>query len=254
MKKPELNDYNLTQGDFTKLEKQKENYDNSFRKLSAEYDEYNKRINWLAAIPSIIVAIPMMILWYKLNNLHEGSEITVILLLAFVIVYPILICKFCKKDCLSDSRCDKYLYVDKNLENRINQYNKAIDEYDEYCRKLKVSFWQNLSGYEFEKEVANLYKKLGYSTYVTKATGDGGVDIVLKKDDKVIAVQCKHHSSKVGPNDVRALIGVIASNNKYDSGIFVSLNGFTPTVSEELKNSRIKIDLVTLSDLLEMAK
>lgn len=254
MKKPELSDYNLTQEDFKKLEKQKEKYDNSFRKVTAEYDDYNKKINWLAAIPSIIVAIPMMILWYKLNNFNEGSEATVLLLLAFVIVYPILICKFCKKDYLTDSRCDKYLYVDKDLENRINKYHNDSTEYDEYCRKLKVSFWQNLSGYQFEKEVANLYKKLGYSTYVTKATGDGGVDIVLKKDGKVIAVQCKHHSSKVGPNDVRALIGVIASSDKYDSGIFVSLNGFTPTVPAELQNSRIKIELVSLSDLLEMAK
>ena len=40
--------------------------------------------------------------------------------------------------------------------------------------------------YEFEVEVANLYLMLGYFTKVTKASGDGGVDIILNKEDKIM--------------------------------------------------------------------
>lgn len=254
MKKPELNDYDLKKEDFEKLDKQEQNYKKAISQLCQEYDEYNIRINWIAAIPSIIIAIPTLFLWYRLNNYEEGSTLTVLLLLASIIIYPIVICKFFKKDYLNDTRCERNKYVDKNLENRIERFKKDFYVYEDYCEKLNTSYWKNLSGYQFEHEVANLYKKQGYSATVTKATGDGGIDIILKKDNQKIAVQCKHHSSKVGPNDVRALIGSIALDSDYTSGIFVSLNGFTPTVAEEIKKSKIKIELISLKDLLELAK
>ena len=39
-----------------------------------------------------------------------------------------------------------------------------------------------------QKEIAKLYRKQGYDATVTSATGDGGVDIILKKNGERIAV------------------------------------------------------------------
>ena len=104
-----------------------------------------------------------------------------------------------------------------------------------------------------EREIAKLYRNQGYDAKVTSATADGGVDIILNKDGERIAVQCKHHAKPIGPNDVRALQGVVASQN-YSKGIFVSLNGYTSTVYYEVRNGNVKIDLLDLKDILKMAK
>ena len=136
---------------------------------------------------------------------------------------------------LSKSKTDELNnIVNYELKSKVESYKAKIYEYDRYLEKCKRDFWIYLNGYEFEKEVANLYRQMGYSAQVTRKSADGGVDIILTKDNKYIAVQCKHHKNKVGPNDVRALQGVVHNGN-YTSGIFVSLNGFTPTVSTEVR-------------------
>ncbi len=146
---------------------------------------------------------------------------------------------------------NKYDFVDKELENNIKAYNNAVIKYSDYLARLDVEFWQNLNGYEFEEEVAKLYRNCGFDAKVTKYSGDGGVDIILKDSFRKIAVQCKHHTSKVGPHDVRALQGVVY-NGGYDYGIFISLNGFTPTVAKEVANSKIEIKLMDINNLISL--
>lgn len=55
------------------------------------------------------------------------------------------------------------------------------------------------------------------------------------------------------PNDFRALLVVIASLG-FDYGIFVSHNGFTATVHEKSKKSIVRIDLVSIDDLVLLSK
>lgn len=56
----------------------------------------------------------------------------------------------------------------------------------------------DLSGVEFEKLVQINYEMKGYSVKGTPITGDQGVDLLLKKDGRTIAVQCKRSGSAVG--------------------------------------------------------
>jgi restriction system protein len=49
----------------------------------------------------------------------------------------------------------------------------------------------SMSGVEFEMYVAAVFRGLGYNVAMTKTTGDFGVDLVLTKDAKRTAVQCK---------------------------------------------------------------
>lgn len=73
---------------------------------------------------------------------------------------------------------------------------------------IQKSWWWSLSPYKFEQEVAKIFKLYGYKTKVTKASGDGGIDIIIKKDGNIGIVQCKHHRNPVGPEPIRALWGV----------------------------------------------
>ncbi len=267
MKKPKLEDYSLNSKSIEVYKKQEEKYNQSWVKFCQARDSRNRIVNWFAYLPMIIFFILFLVFTYKLNNYNEGSEIVCILLLILSIAYPILVKKIFYIDDfpLSDFeknkeknfietlpfKANKYDFVDEELEKNIQKYNNAVKKYEEYLIRLNVEFWQNLNGYQFENEVANLYRNLGLNAEVTKYAGDGGVDIILTDNFRKIAVQCKHHTSKVGPNDVRAFQSVVY-NGEYDYGIFISLNGFTPTVAKEIEKSKIKILLMDINNLISL--
>lgn len=140
-------------------------------------------------------------------------------------------------------------------EEACKRYEKDLRDYESYLRRRTRGYYENMSGFEFEKAIAALYRQYGYDAYVTQATGDGGVDVILRRNGECVAVQCKHHANPVGPKDIRELQGVVMTSDEYDYGIFVSWNGFTPGALEEAreKAQRVRIDLVAARDILAMA-
>lgn len=279
MRKPKLEYYGLSEEDLEEYEKQKEEYYIVERMESNKCDSYNTRLKIVVAILTIIYGIVASII--SVNN-EEDAGVTatvVFFIIPVVFCFGCYVCRAYKEDESIDwgmflgsvmfliiamgiamyhlfervPKIDRYKYIDKKLESSINQYNSDTREYEQYIEKCKRDFWNSLSGLQFEKEVAALYRNHGYNAIVTSATGDGGVDIILIKDGERIAVQCKHHAKAIGPHDIRALQGVVASSN-YTRGIFVSLNGYTTSAREEAKMSRVKVSLLDLNDILEMAK
>jgi restriction system protein len=66
--------------------------------------------------------------------------------------------------------------------------------------------------YEFEQLMAAAFRKKGYTVQDTDYGPDGGIDLVLKRNDETYLVQCKHWKTyKVGVKIVRELYGVIAA-------------------------------------------
>jgi len=231
--------------------------------------EHNKFALKISFIPTIILVIVTLIIWWRLNNLTEGSVFIVVLMIIITISYPIIVMKILfledfaltsfekekRRKFEENLNCctNKYNFVDKFLEEKINIFNKELEKYKNVTDKSRTTYWELLNHRQFEIEVANLYSLLGYSSFVTKSSGDGGLDVIIKKDGKRIGIQCKHHNKPVGPNDFRALIGVIASQD-FDYGIFVSLNGFTPSVYDEARKSKIVIELISCDELVTLAK
>lgn len=63
---------------------------------------------------------------------------------------------------------------------------------------------------EFESFMAALYARKGFSTQVTKATRDGGFDVIAFSDvtrERGILIQAKHTSGTVGIRVIRELVG-----------------------------------------------
>ena len=50
----------------------------------------------------------------------------------------------------------------------------------------------------FERFCALLLKDCGYSTRVTQASGDHGIDVIASKEGYTYNIQCKHYSKNVG--------------------------------------------------------
>lgn len=107
--------------------------------------------------------------------------------------------------------------------------------------------------YEFEYFVAHLLESMGYFARVTKASGDGGVDVIAHRDElgfepPVIKVQCKQTTGQSGRPDVQKLFGAIERDEK---GLFVTLGTFSPD-ARTFEQSKSNLRLVDGRALVEL--
>lgn len=132
---------------------------------------------------------------------------------------------------------------------RKKAHDQAMQSYDDWLIRTKADFWRNLSGLQFESEIARLFLHARYQVAQTPATGDEGIDLVLRKAGKTIVVQCKAHHQPVGPSVVRELYGAMI-HARADEAILVSLDRFTRGVFDFAKGKPIQ--LMSLLDILRL--
>jgi len=114
-------------------------------------------------------------------------------------------------------------------------------------------FWYSLSGWQFEQEVADVFEKNGYNTEVTKGSGDGGVDIIMQKNNLKYIVQCKRYSNHpVTPQELRALWGVKDDFNA-DIVMMVTTSTITDTGRNFVSN-KPNFKVLVLDDIIRLSK
>ncbi|MBN2182729.1 MAG: restriction endonuclease [Sedimentisphaerales bacterium] len=130
---------------------------------------------------------------------------------------------------------------------KASQYEEAISRYE----KTQDTYWKSLRGIKLEKAIAELYNKIGYSVQMTKASGDEGIDLILSKKDETIVVQCKGHEKPIGVGVVRDLYGSMMHYGA-NKAILVCPAGFTKGVVQFMTNKPIQLisadDLIRISD------
>ncbi len=105
--------------------------------------------------------------------------------------------------------------------------------------------------YEFERFVANLYRKIGYDVKQTSKSRDGGYDLIMEKNNRKTIVECKCFSK--GHHIGRPLIQKLVGANqvaKSDQMIFVTTSDFTDAAIEYAEQTGVR--LVNGSVLLRM--
>ncbi|MED4400351.1 restriction endonuclease [Metabacillus fastidiosus] len=97
-----------------------------------------------------------------------------------------------------------------------------------------------MNGFQFEKYLSTLYESLGYQAQVTKASGDFGADLILKKDKRKIVVQAKRYSKNVG---IRAVQEIRAAQDYYraDEAWVVTNQNFTLSAIKLANSSKVKL-------------
>ena len=117
---------------------------------------------------------------------------------------------------------------------------------------LRSSF-RGMKGNDFENFVADVYSKLGYQTEKVGGSGDGGIDIIAKKDNKKYIIQCKDwNSNKANPDDVSRLHSAVY-REQVDKGIFVAVSGFTTQAMAEF-DKESKMELVDGQGIIDLYK
>jgi len=116
---------------------------------------------------------------------------------------------------------------------RLERWLRAEPDLD----RLRLMDWR-----EFERLVGAAYKRRGYKVSMRGGPGaDGGVDLVLRMNGKVIPVQCKRwRSGAVGVELVRELYGAMAGMQAHGA-IFVTTGSFTPPAIDFARDKPIEL-------------
>jgi hypothetical protein len=89
---------------------------------------------------------------------------------------------------------------------------------------------KQVDGLDLEEKVHKLLRAMGLKATLTKASGDGGIDIVAFSENPIFAgkylVQCKDWANPVGEPVVRDLFGVVVSEGA-NKGILITTGRFT---------------------------
>ena len=109
----------------------------------------------------------------------------------------------------------------------------------------------------FEEAVASVFKGIGYDVNVTGYSNDGGIDVVLEKDqNSKIGVQVKRYKNKIKVEQIRAFAGALILSN-FAKGIFVTTSDFQPgavKASEIFTRKTLPIELINARKFYDALK
>jgi len=136
------------------------------------------------------------------------------------------------------------LYWNANLSVNVARLN------EQYWQQRQ--WWWRLDGWQFEQEVANIFKLKGYYATVTKGSGDGGVDIILEKDGLRYIVQCKHYKKPVQPEPIRALWGV--KNDFHADGVILVASSGITEMGAKFVQGKPNFQVLNLDDIIVLSQ
>ncbi len=143
--------------------------------------------------------------------------------------------------------CEKYyqgLHLLKLEEQKAQLREQQLRE--EELRR-RESWWQQLSGTDFEMELAALLAKRGFEVKHTGGRGDDGVDLIISAVGKTVAIQCKAHAACIGPGPVRELYGSLIHIGA-DEAWLVTTSDFSLSAREFARNKPLR--LLTIREIL----
>lgn len=146
---------------------------------------------------------------------------------------------------------DDLPYVRRDIKEEINQLEVEAEVIEEQVEAIllkkenkhkKLEWWISMTPEEFEEEIAEYYRLQGAEAEKTPNSNDGGYDVMVKKNNTKILVECKKWSknSKVSRPTVQKLGGVI-EGEEADYGVFITTASFTDGAKEYAKKVGIEL-------------
>lgn len=100
---------------------------------------------------------------------------------------------------------------------------------------------RTLTPAQFEELVAETYRRMGHQAKVVGATGDHGIDVLIKcRDGQKWAIQCKRWRSSIGEPVVRDFYGAML-HEKVNKGAIITTGTFTAQAVEWARGKPISL-------------
>jgi len=158
-------------------------------------------------------------------NIEHSQEILMYFLLSKFNIKNLILC-----DCFVKHYETIYELKQKIISLDIKQ--KLKTKQKRKFTKYTIDDIDLMTGVEFEKFIALLFNKMGYSSQVTKQSNDQGIDIIAIKNDMRIGVQAKRYSNTVGNSAIQE---VVAGKSFYNCDkTVVATNSYFTTAAIEL--------------------
>ena len=138
--------------------------------------------------------------------------------------------------------------LSKKLLSEVKKY-RASAQYKK-AHKADVSF-EDLSPYDYEKQVAQSLSEMGWKTQVTKASGDQGCDVLAVKGGARVAIQCKYYSKPIGNKAVQE---INAAKSYYDANFAAVVSNQSYTPAAKLLATKLQVALLHHSQLNGLLK
>ena len=104
----------------------------------------------------------------------------------------------------------------------------------------KISDLDVLGGIEFENFLQHLFEKMGYQCEVTKASGDQGADLLIRRMGKLTIVQAKRYDGKVSNSAIQESTAAVKHYNA-DNAMVVTTNYFTKGAASLAISNNVKL-------------
>jgi hypothetical protein len=110
-----------------------------------------------------------------------------------------------------------------------------------------------MSGAEFERYMAKVFKALGYDATLVGGAGDQGVDLVLRQGAEVVAVQCKNYRQPVGNRPIQEVYAG-ARHHGVDQAWVIAPAGYTRGAVDLARSTGVVLyDRAGIEDLVKQA-
>lgn len=171
--------------------------------------------------------------------------------------YPINdVSKIIYQPCIVDNRGIPLDKIDESSKIIVTEINdQLLYELSQNPKEL-----YDLSPYNFERVIARMFEKKGFTVKMTPQTRDGGKDIFIAKNDLcsfLFYVECKKYAPNqhVGIDVIQRLYGVISAE-KATGGIIATTSYFTKPAKYYIQEHQLEHQLTlqdynTISDILK---
>jgi len=132
---------------------------------------------------------------------------------------------------------------------RYRHFVQARDAYKVWELRTHLEYWRSMPGRVFERELGAAFSRQGFSVELTPASGDQGIDIILRRGGRKTIVQCKATTKPVGPAVARELYGTLQASGA-DDAILAATGGVTTGVREFIRGKPITV--MTLTDIIRL--
>lgn len=99
---------------------------------------------------------------------------------------------------------------------------------------------RHMSGPEFERVLAEFFGEVGYAAEVTGRAGDQGMDLMLRKNGRKVAVQAKRYAKPVGNRAVQEVISARQFHGTDDAWV-VTTSSFTSSAADLASKGNVRL-------------
>ncbi len=146
-------------------------------RVSTRFNE----VSW--AVPFVIGGIFALANWFI--ELPVPDKVVMALIFSAILALPL----------------SKLIYSLRERSRRVREYQQAL---------LDFRWHEGMSPIEFEQCCADYLRLRGWEATTTKGSGDQGTDVVARKNNFVLVVQCKKYGRPVGNKAVQEIIAAKA--------------------------------------------